>query len=70
MRYISTRGDAPILEFDEVLLAGLAEDGGLYVPETWPQLTADGLCDLRGLSYAEMLGKIVDAAQDRAARER
>jgi threonine synthase len=70
VRYISTRGDAPILEFDEVLLAGLAEDGGLYVPETWPQLTADGLRDLRGLSYAEtavhvmtpFLGGRIDAA--------
>ena len=41
MRYISTRGDAPILEFDEVLLAGLAADGGLYVPETWPRFGAD-----------------------------
>ena len=41
MRYISTRGDAPILEFDEVLLAGLAADGGLYVPETWPHFDAD-----------------------------
>ena len=39
MRYVSTRGDAPILSFDEVLLAGLARDGGLYLPETWPRLT-------------------------------
>lgn len=38
MRYISTRGDAPILEFADVLLAGLATDGGLYVPEAWPTL--------------------------------
>jgi threonine synthase len=37
MRYVSTRGDAPVLGFDDVLLAGLAVDGGLYVPETWPQ---------------------------------
>ena len=37
MRYISTRGQAPVRDFAGVLLAGLAEDGGLYVPETWPQ---------------------------------
>ncbi|MCU1499760.1 MAG: threonine synthase [Acidimicrobiales bacterium] len=36
MRYVSTRGTAPVLEFGDVLLAGLAADGGLYVPETWP----------------------------------
>ena len=39
MRYVSTRGSAPELGFSEVLLAGLASDGGLYVPERWPQLT-------------------------------
>lgn len=53
MRYISTRGDAPVLDFEGVLLAGLAEDGGLYVPETWPQFSPDDLRALRGLSYAE-----------------
>ncbi len=37
MRYVSTRGAAPVLGFDDVLLEGLAVDGGLYVPETWPQ---------------------------------
>jgi len=41
MRYVSTRGVAPVLDFSEALLAGLATDGGLYVPESWPQL-ADG----------------------------
>ena len=38
MRYVSTRGDAPDLGFADVLLAGLATDGGLYVPERWPKL--------------------------------
>ena len=38
MRYVSTRGAAPALAFDDVLLAGLARDGGLYVPESWPRL--------------------------------
>ena len=53
MRYISTRGSAPVLDFEGVLLAGLAEDGGLYVPEEWPQLSADALRDMRGLDYVE-----------------
>ena len=41
MRYVSTRGSAPVLGFGDTLLAGLADDGGLYVPESWP-LLADG----------------------------
>ncbi|MDP7541963.1 MAG: threonine synthase [Acidimicrobiales bacterium] len=45
MRYVSTRGAAPILGFGEVLLAGLADDGGLYVPESWPSLGAGGSGD-------------------------
>ena len=40
-RYISTRGEAPALGFCDVMLTGLARDGGLYVPETWPQLTPE-----------------------------
>ena len=59
MRYVSTRGDAPILEFDEVLLAGLAEDGGLYVPETWPHFGADRIRDMRGLPYAELAVRVM-----------
>ena len=42
MRYVSTRGSAPELGFSDVLLAGLATDGGLYVPEVWPALTPAG----------------------------
>jgi threonine synthase len=53
MRYISTRGAAPILDFEDVTLAGLARDGGLYVPESWPTLSAAEIADLRGLSYVE-----------------
>jgi len=53
MRYISTRGAAPALDFEGALLAGLAEDGGLYLPESWPTLTAETLRGLRGLDYAE-----------------
>jgi threonine synthase len=53
MRYISTRGGAPQLNFEEVTLAGLASDGGLYVPESWPQLSAQTLRSLRTASYVE-----------------
>jgi threonine synthase len=43
MKYVSTRGQAPVLGFGDVLLAGLATDGGLYVPEAWPSLPVDDL---------------------------
>ena len=62
MRYISTRGAAPALDFEGVLLAGLARDGGLYVPESWPAI-GDKLAGWRGLSYQaiafEMLAPFV-----------
>ena len=53
MRYISTRGAAPALDFEEVTLAGLASDGGLYVPESWPRLSPDEIAALAGLSYVD-----------------
>ena len=59
MRYISTRGAAPALSFDDVLLAGLAEDGGLYLPETWPRLDADALAALHGRPYAETVARVM-----------
>ena len=48
MRYISTRGQAPKLNFEGALLTGLARDGGLYVPETWPTLSKDEIAALAG----------------------
>ncbi|MEI8394527.1 MAG: threonine synthase [Rhodospirillaceae bacterium] len=59
MRYISTRGAAPVLEFEETLLTGLARDGGLYVPESWPTLSADELRSLAGLSYPELATRVM-----------
>jgi len=53
MRYISTRGEAPSLSFEDVTLAGLASDGGLYVPEQWPTLSLDEIRGLRGKSYVD-----------------
>ncbi|MEP0339834.1 MAG: threonine synthase [Alphaproteobacteria bacterium] len=58
-RYISTRGEAPALGFEDVLLAGLARDGGLYVPETWPQFSADDICAMKDLSYPALAQKIM-----------
>jgi len=54
MKYVSTRGDAPVLSFDEVLLAGLARDGGLYLPESWPQFSPEEIRALAGEPYAEV----------------
>src|SRR5690625_5057106 len=59
MRYISTRGQAPALGFDEVLLAGLARDGGLYLPESWPKLEASKLRSLLGRPYAEVAAELM-----------
>jgi threonine synthase len=53
LRYISTRGDAAALGFCDTILAGLADDGGLYLPETWPQLSHDEIRALRGKPFAE-----------------
>ncbi|MFH1555599.1 MAG: threonine synthase, partial [Pseudomonadota bacterium] len=59
MLYVSTRGEAPPLSFADALLAGLARDGGLYVPESWPTLTADEIAALAGRPYAEVARKII-----------
>jgi threonine synthase len=53
MRYVSTRGNAPILGFEAVTLAGLASDGGLYLPESWPSFTRDEIAGLASLSYVD-----------------
>ena len=59
MRYQSTRGTAPELDFREVTLAGLASDGGLYIPVEWPRFTADQIADLAGLSYVETAVRVM-----------
>ncbi len=60
MRYVSTRGEAPALGFCDVVLAGLARDGGLYLPETWPALSKREIAELAGLSYAETAFRIIE----------
>ncbi|GED23708.1 threonine synthase [Halomonas halmophila] len=59
MRYISTRGQAPALSFEEVVLTGMASDGGLYVPEQVPQLSYEELADMAGCSYAEIAFRVM-----------
>lgn len=59
VKYVSTRGQAPVLDFDDVLLAGLARDGGLYVPESWPQFSPDDIRALRGLTYAQLATRVM-----------
>jgi threonine synthase len=59
VRYVSTRGEAPPLDFVEVTLAGLARDGGLYVPESWPRLSADAIGGFAGRPYAEVAVEVI-----------
>ena len=59
MRYLSTRGQAATRDFIGILLAGLAEDGGLFVPETWPHLTPRQWRDLRGLPYPALAARLI-----------
>ncbi|MDP1626733.1 MAG: threonine synthase [Parvibaculum sp.] len=59
MKYVSTRGVAPELEFEDALLAGLARDGGLYVPVEWPQLSERKIRALAGLPYEEVAFRIM-----------
>jgi threonine synthase len=59
LKYLSTRGDATPRSFCEILLEGLAPDGGLYLPSHYPQVSADTLARWRGLSYAELAFQIL-----------
>ena len=59
MKYISTRGNAPELTFEEVLLTGLASDGGLYVPKDVPKFSPAEIESMRDLPYAELAHKII-----------
>jgi len=59
VHYISTRGKAPKLGFSDVTLEGLANDGGLYLPEHWPSFDTGQIQQLRGLSYADLATEIL-----------
>jgi len=64
MKYLSTRGNAPKQTFSEILLGGLAPDGGLYLPEVYPRFMADDLAAMRGMDYRQLafavLSRLVD----------
>ncbi|MBM3350812.1 MAG: threonine synthase [Betaproteobacteria bacterium] len=64
MKYISTRGQSPALSFSQILLGGLAPDGGLYLPETYPQISDADLTTMRGMSYAELAYAILSRFVD------
>ncbi len=60
LKYVSTRGRAPVLDFGDVLLAGLAADGGLYVPDQWPELSPEALGGLPGRGdYADLAAEVM-----------
>src|SRR5215467_4289815 len=61
MRYVSTRGQAPAVGFVDAVLGGLAPDGGLYVPERWPQIGADEIEGFAERPYAEVAARILTA---------
>lgn len=71
MRYVSTRGQAPVLGFEEAMMTGLARDGGLYVPESVPVMTKAEIAALAGLAYEEVAFRVmrpfVEGAFDDAA---
>lgn len=64
MRFVSTRGEAPALGFSDAVLSGLASDGGLYLPETWPQLSAADIAAFAGKPYAEVAFAIISRFVD------
>ncbi|WP_373492303.1 threonine synthase [Parasphingorhabdus sp.] len=74
MDYISTRGAAAPLNFEQVTLAGLAGDGGLYVPESWPSFSSAEIAAMAGLSYVEIAVRVMqpfigDALDEAELRE-
>ncbi len=59
VKYSSTRGEAPVLDFSDVLLQGLARDGGLYLPETWPQFDAATIASFAGKPYEDVAFQVI-----------
>jgi len=59
LTYVSTRGQAPELGFADVLLAGLARDGGLYVPSSWPSITVGDLERFSSMPYADVAAEVM-----------
>jgi threonine synthase len=59
LNYISTRGEAPPLGFEDVVLAGLARDGGLYVPQAWPVLAPETIASFAGMPFADVAVEVI-----------
>ncbi|MGB5801264.1 MAG: threonine synthase, partial [Mesorhizobium sp.] len=59
MHYVSTRGEAPVLGFSDTVMAGLARDGGLYVPREWPHFSAAEIRAMRGLAYPDLAIRVL-----------
>jgi threonine synthase len=59
LKYVSTRGEAKPASFNEALIEGLARDGGLYVPESWPQLSREEIAGFKGKSYADIALRVI-----------
>ncbi|MET3926453.1 threonine synthase [Devosia sp. 2618] len=59
MQFVSTRGQAPVLGFSDAVLAGLASDGGLYVPQSWPQISSAEIAGFAGKPYADVAYAII-----------
>ena len=59
MKYVSTRGGVPAVDFEAALLAGLAPDGGLYMPESWPRFTVEEARAIGSLPYAHAAAEIL-----------
>ena len=64
MRYLSTRGNPSALNFSQILLGGLAPDGGLYLPETYPKFSADDLAAMRGMDYRQLAFAVLSRLAD------
>ena len=64
MKYLSTRGQAPRQSFLQILLGGLAPDGGLYLPETYPQFSAAELAFMRGMDYRQLAFTVLSRLAD------
>ncbi|MEL7199205.1 MAG: threonine synthase [Pseudomonadota bacterium] len=61
MQYVSTRGNAPVLDFEGVTLAGLASDGGLYLPRDWPRFSVEDIREMRGEPYWAVAARVMKA---------
>ncbi|MFM9911909.1 MAG: threonine synthase [Methylophilaceae bacterium] len=64
MKYISTRGDSPALNFSDILLGGLAPDGGLYMPKSYPQVSKAELKAMRGMNYRDLAFAVLSLFMD------